>query len=68
MLRMSYIDELRADEVTELAALANTPRDWNGSLEDASVVFTARRFACPAWTYNYRDFAAFRDLELWNPS
>ena len=68
MLRMSRIDEFSVDDLGELTALANTPRSWNGSLEDASVVLTARKFRCPAWTFNYRDFAAFRDLELWNPS
>lgn len=68
MLRMTYIDGLEVGEVIELAELANAPQGWNGSLEDASVILTARKFGCPAWTYNYRDFAAFRDLELWNPS
>ncbi len=40
---------------------------WQGSLEDAMVVFTALRYRCPVWTYNFRDFSAFKALEFWMP-
>ncbi len=40
---------------------------WHGSLEDATVVFTALRYRCPVWTYNFRDFSAFKALEFWMP-
>jgi predicted nucleic acid-binding protein len=40
---------------------------WQGSLEDATVVFTALRYRCPVWTYNFRDFSAFKALEFWTP-
>ena len=39
---------------------------WGGSLEDVCVLLLARRFNCPLWTFNYRDFAAFGELEFWN--
>ena len=41
---------------------------WGGSLEDAAVAMVGRAREIPVWTFNYRDFAAFRDLSLWNPA
>jgi hypothetical protein len=46
--------------------LVQLPR-WQGSLEDAAVIFIAMRYRCPVWTYNFRDFAAFKALEFWTP-
>lgn len=52
----------------DATALINglSPR-WMGTLEDALVAAAAVRLRLPAWTLNYRDFSAFRRLELWGP-
>jgi predicted nucleic acid-binding protein len=38
---------------------------WTGTLEDALVAALGARLRLPVWTLNYRDFSAFRRLELW---
>ena len=40
---------------------------WEGSLEDATVVLIALKYGCPVWTYNFRDFSLFQALTFWNP-
>lgn len=40
---------------------------WQGSLEDATVILFAQHYRCPVWTLNYRDFGIFKSLEFWNP-
>jgi predicted nucleic acid-binding protein len=47
-------------------AVAQLPQ-WQGSLEDATVMLTALQYRCPVWTYNFRDFSLFIALEFWNP-
>ncbi|MEM9947367.1 MAG: type II toxin-antitoxin system VapC family toxin [Cyanobacteria bacterium P01_D01_bin.36] len=42
--------------------------DWQGSLEDATVMLASVKYGCPIWTYNFRDFATFQSLEFWNPA
>jgi predicted nucleic acid-binding protein len=37
------------------------------TLEDAIVINTALTLNTPVWTINYRDFAAIKNLEFWNP-
>jgi predicted nucleic acid-binding protein len=37
------------------------------TLEDAIVINTALTLSAPVWTINYRDFAAIKNLEFWNP-
>jgi predicted nucleic acid-binding protein len=37
------------------------------TLEDAIVINTALALSAPVWTINYRDFAAIKNLEFWNP-
>lgn len=54
---------------SELVAATNlmkTIQNWNGSLEDAIVIITAKRYNCPVWTMNYRDFGVFKELEFWS--
>lgn len=41
---------------------------WRGTLEDALVAALATRLRSPVWTLNYRDFSAFRRIELWTPT
>jgi predicted nucleic acid-binding protein len=47
-------------------AVAQLPQ-WQGSLEDATVMLTALQYRCPVWTYNFRDFSLFSALAFWNP-
>jgi predicted nucleic acid-binding protein len=51
----------------ELQAMLERLSDWQGTLEDASVVSTAILYKCAVWTFNYRDFVAFSEIEFWNP-
>ena len=51
----------------ELQTITENMPDWNGSLEDAAIVVTARQHNAHVWTFNYRDLAAFPDLEFWKP-
>ncbi|MBE9051728.1 type II toxin-antitoxin system VapC family toxin [Nostocales cyanobacterium LEGE 11386] len=41
--------------------------DWQGSLEDASVVAVAQLYDATIWTLDYRDLSWFKSLELWLP-
>jgi predicted nucleic acid-binding protein len=42
--------------------------DWNGTCEDAIIAQVAIERKVPLWTMNYRDLAAIREIEFWNPS
>lgn len=54
-------------DLHELCLMVQALPQWQGSLEDASVVLAAQHHRCPLWTLNYRDFGIFKTLELWNP-
>ena len=41
--------------------------NWQGSLEDASVVVIAIEYEAPVWTLDYRDLSWFKQIELWTP-
>ena len=41
--------------------------NWQGSLEDASVVAVAKLYDANVWTLDYRDLSWFKSLELWSP-
>ncbi len=41
--------------------------NWQGSLEDASVVVTAQQYSACVWTLDYRDLSWFKNIELWSP-
>lgn len=53
-------------DLHELCLMVQALPQWQGSLEDASVVLVAHRYNCPVWTLNYRDFGIFKSLEFWN--
>jgi predicted nucleic acid-binding protein len=55
------------ETLAECLTLMGTLTEWRGSLEDTLVAQTALRLDLPVWTYNYRDFVAFRNLQFWNP-
>ena len=40
--------------------------NWQGSLEDASVVAVAKLYDANVWTLDYRDLSWFKSLELWS--
>jgi predicted nucleic acid-binding protein len=63
-LEIVYPGANEFDEVS--AVLAAMPR-WKGTLEDALVAVTGLRRDAPVWTLNFRDLAAFRNLQFWNP-
>ncbi|MCU0536078.1 MAG: PIN domain-containing protein [Hydrococcus sp. Prado102] len=41
--------------------------NWQGSLEDASVVAIATQYNASVWTLDYRDLSWFKNIELWTP-
>lgn len=58
---------LNQQDVDEIYLTVQTLPQWQGSLEDATVILLAQRYSCPIWTLNYRDFGVFKFLEFWNP-
>lgn len=48
-----------------IAHVAGIP-EWQGTLQDASVIVSARHLEIEIWTLGYRDFSRFDDLQLWN--
>jgi predicted nucleic acid-binding protein len=62
-----HLIEINKADLTNLKALLLQLSQWQGSLEDATVVLVALRYRCPVWTYNFRDFAAFKSLNFWTP-
>jgi predicted nucleic acid-binding protein len=64
-LEVIYLNDM---DLIELENIVNSMPRWNGSLEDAAVALVTMQQDVPIWTFNYRDLAAFRDLEFWTPS
>jgi hypothetical protein len=62
-----HLVEINKDDLADLKSMLVQLPLWQGSLEDAAVIFIAMRYRCPVWTYNFRDFAAFKALEFWTP-
>jgi predicted nucleic acid-binding protein len=63
-LEVIYLNDM---DLIELENIVNSMPRWNGSLEDAAVALVTMQQDVPIWTFNYRDLAAFRDLEFWTP-
>jgi predicted nucleic acid-binding protein len=57
-----------AAELDAVAEILATMPAWAGTLEDATVAVIGLRLASPAWTLNYRDLSAFRQLQFWTPA
>lgn len=55
-------------DFTAISDLVLTTPNWKGSLEDASVIFTAQEYQAIIWTIDYQDFGFFNNLQFWNPS
>ncbi len=60
--------QLTEQDTNEAFIMVESLSGWAGSLEDATVIILARRYQCPVWTLNYRDFGIFKTLEFWNPN
>lgn len=56
---------LEQNDFERIQAMVTQLPQWQGSLEDATVVFIALRYHSPVWTYNFRDFGSFTNLEFW---
>ncbi|MEH1913890.1 type II toxin-antitoxin system VapC family toxin [Nostoc sp.] len=51
----------------EIYSMVRQIPDWQGTLEDASVVAVAQLYDTSVWTLDYRDLSWFKSLELWSP-
>ena len=67
MLNQFNILDVNQQELRQALDTTNQRVDWNGTLEDAIVANLAMQLKVPLWTMNYRDLAAFNQLEFWNP-
>jgi predicted nucleic acid-binding protein len=54
-------------DIDQVMAMLFMMHSWRGSMEDALLVVTCIKERLPLWTYNYRDFAAFKDIRFWTP-
>ncbi len=54
-------------ELNQLREIISHLPEWQGTLEDATVLLLAQRYSSPIWTLNYRDFSLFKQLQLWTP-
>jgi len=58
---------LEIESMQTIFDLAMQMTNWQGSLEDASVVVIAQKFNAPIWTIDYRDLSWFKNIQLWTP-
>ncbi len=63
-----HLIAINRPDFDELTAMIYALPQWQGILEDATVVAIALRYRCPVWTLNFRDFGIFKTLEFWNPN
>ena len=57
-----------ATELNEVGSVLAAMPTWKGTLEDALVAVTGLRLDAPVWRLNFRDLAAFRNLQFWTPA
>ncbi|ABW25735.1 type II toxin-antitoxin system VapC family toxin [Acaryochloris marina] len=60
------IQTLEDTGIQDAITLVVATPGWQGTLQDASIVVTARCLNIEVWTLDYRDFSRFQDLKLWN--
>ncbi len=68
MEKSLYSVVLNDSDFIQLQTMIKSLPDWQGSLEDATVIIIANKYNSPIWTLNYRDFGRFKNLEFWNPN
>jgi predicted nucleic acid-binding protein len=54
-------------DLDDIVTLIGDRPAWKGALEDALVALLGLRLDVPVWTINFRDLAAFRNLQFWVP-
>ena len=54
-------------EFNQLRELITLLPEWQGTLEDGTVLLLAELYSSPIWTLNYRDFSRFKQLQFWTP-
>ena len=42
--------------------------NWQGTLEDASVIVIAQQYQAQVWTLDYKDLGYFSNVQFWTPS
>ncbi len=42
--------------------------NWQGTLEDASVILIAQKYQAQVWTLDYKDLGYFSNVQFWTPS
>ena len=42
--------------------------NWQGTLEDASVILIAQKYQAQVWTLDYKDLSYFSNVQFWTPS
>lgn len=62
-LEIICLDEPDTEVIIELVSMTS---DWQGTLQDASVITLARQMQIPVWTLDFRDFSRFNDIHLWS--
>ncbi|WP_017296160.1 type II toxin-antitoxin system VapC family toxin [Geminocystis herdmanii] len=62
-----YSVTLEDEDIKKLYLMIQSLTDWEGSLEDATVILISQKYNSPIWTLNYRDFSRFKNLNFWNP-
>ena len=62
-----YLIEFTKADLRNIKSFLLQISQWQGSLEDAIIILVALRYQNFVWTYNFRDFSAFRTLNFWNP-
>jgi predicted nucleic acid-binding protein len=64
----TVIIPLESERFLEVYDLVLCLVNWQGSLEDASVVIFAQKYNAEIWTLDYRDLGYFKQLHFWTPS
>ncbi len=67
MLETLVIPDTTPNIIQNALELIQRMKNWGATLEDAIVINTALALNAPVWTFNYRDFAAVKNLEFWTP-
>ncbi len=67
MLETLVIPDTTPNIIQNALEVIQSMKNWGATLEDAIVINTALALNAPVWTFNYRDFAAVKNLEFWTP-
>ena len=62
-----YLIEFTKVNLIDIKSFLLQIPQWKVSLDDATVILVALRYQGLVWTYNFRDFSAFKTLNFWTP-